>query len=337
MGQRPDEMSRYELGETGSETDPAEIRAEIEETRAEMTGTIDAIQERLSPSYLKEQVKEQVREQFQEAKSAVRDATLGKVEDMARTANETFTEARYGLMETIRQNPLPAAIAGIGLGWLWINRQSGSPRRYSRSADMGYYREGQTYYPNQRGYVGGASYSGTAERNQVGVGQTLHRAQDAAGHTLNRAQEAVGDFADRAQETVGDFADRAQDTVSDLAGRAQETVGSAVDQTRETAGYLADQAQEQAQRLEDRFQRLLHENPLAVGAVALAVGTAVGFALPQTERENQLMGEARDNLVERTAEVAQETFEKARQVAGDVVEQAQTTAQQSAEKQGLAR
>lgn len=327
MGQRADEMNRYDRDNAdGSESDPAEIRAEIEETRAEMTGTIDAIQERLSPSYLKEQVKEQVREQFHEAKAAVRDATIGKAEDMARNASETFSEARYGLMETIRQNPLPAAIAGIGLGWLWMNRQSGAPRRYSRPTDMSYYREGQTYYPNQRGYVGGASYSGTAERDQGGVGQTLHRAQDAAGQTLHRAQE-----------TVGDFADRAQDTVSDLAGRAQETVGSAVDQTRETAGYLADQAQEQAQRLEDRFQRLLHENPLAVGAVALAVGTAVGFALPQTERENQLMGEARDTLVERTTEVAQETFEKARQVAGDVVEQAQTTAQQSAEKQGLAR
>lgn len=318
MGQRADEVNSYDLDNvTGSETDPAEIRAEIEETRAEMTGTIDAIQERLSPSYLTEQVKEQVREQFQEAKAAVRDATIGKAEDMVRTASETITEARYGLMETIRQNPLPAAIAGIGLGWLWMNRQSGAPRRYSPSGDQGYYRVGQTYYPNQRSYVGGASYNGMAERNQGGIGSTLHRAQGAAGNVV-----------DRAQETVGDIAGRAQDTVSDLADRAQETVGSAVDQTRETAGYLADQAQEQAQRLEDRFQRLLHENPLAVGAVALAVGTAVGFALPQTERENQLMGEARDNLVERTTEVAQETIEKARQVAGDVVEQVETTAQQ---------
>lgn len=65
---------------------------------------------------------------------------------------------------------------------------------------------------------------------------------------------------------------------------------------------------------------------------------------PEEELRRQLLakkltqvGADSDNLVERTAEVAQETFEKARQVAGDVVEQAQTTAQQSAEKQGLAR
>jgi hypothetical protein len=80
----------------------------------------------------------------------------------------------------------------------------------------------------------------------------------------------------------------------------------------ETAGNIAEQAQYQALRLEDGFQRVLRESPLAVGAVTLALGTAVGLALPQTARENQLMGEARDSLLERAQDFAQETVERSR-------------------------
>jgi len=70
-----------------------------------------------------------------------------------------------------------------------------------------------------------------------------------------------------------------------------------------------------------QFQRLLHRNPLAVGAIAAAVGVGVGLALPETERENRLMGEARDNLVERAQGAAQGAAEKARQVAGDAAKE----------------
>src|SRR5687768_6380706 len=57
------------------------IRTGIEQTRADMSDTIDAIQDRLNPQHIKEQVKEQVREQFYEAKEMVRDATIGKAEE----------------------------------------------------------------------------------------------------------------------------------------------------------------------------------------------------------------------------------------------------------------
>src|SRR3954468_22087916 len=164
MGERSEEVNRYD--DTGASNaagadeiehtdDTAEIRAEIEETRAEMSGTIEAIQERLNPQHLKEQVKDQVREQFQEVKATVREATIGKAEDMVRNVGDTLGEARYGLMETIRQNPIPAALAGIGLGWLFMNKRSAPSRRYARYDEQArYYREAQPYYGNQQGYTG---------------------------------------------------------------------------------------------------------------------------------------------------------------------------------------
>ena len=46
-----------------------------------------------------------------------------------------------------------------------------------------------------------------------------------------------------------------------------------------------------------------------------AVGVAVGLALPETQPEHRLMGEARDNLLERAASTAKETVEKVQHVA----------------------
>ena len=332
MGERSDELSRYDLSDdlpldqgaeaTEATEDTAEIRAGIEQTRSDMSETIEAIQERLAPQHIKEQVKEQVREQFEEAKSTVRDATIGKAEEMVRNAGDTINEARYGLMETIRQNPLPAALVGIGLSWLYMNRRSGAPSSYAR------YGAQDRYYRGQPGYTGGANYyaagaRGYAEQGQYGASGALHRAQETAGDVVDRAQETVGNIADRTQQTVGNVVSQAQETAGNIASQAQETVG-----------YIADQAQHQAQRVEDRFQRILYENPLAVGAAALAVGTAIGFSLPQTQRENELMGETRDNLIDRAQEVAQDTIEKVQQVAGEVVDQAQTTVRENAKELG---
>jgi hypothetical protein len=309
--------------EGASADDTAVIRDEIEETRAEMGETIDAIQERLSPAHIKDQVKEQVREQFHEATATVRDATIGKAEAMVRNAGDTINEARYGLMETIRQNPIPAALVGLGLGWMFMNRRSGTSRSYDRYsgsydwADRGYAR-GANAYPR-----GAYSYRGdmTDEHDEG----TLHRAQAAAERIANRAQEKVGNAVNQAQETAGSVVDQAQETASNLASQTQQAVGN-----------LADQAQYQAQRVEDRFQQALYENPLAVGAVALALGTAVGFALPQTQRENELMGEARDNLIDRAQEAAQSTVQQVQQVAGEVIDQAQTTIQEQTRERGAA-
>jgi hypothetical protein len=225
-------------------------------------------------------------------------------------------------------------MVGIGLGWLFMNRRSGAAHRYDRYREqVRYYRSDQPRYPGQGDYVRGVNYyaGGTytygddiAGQGQHGARGTLERAQETAGNVVNRAQETVGNVAERTQEAVGNVVDRTQETVSNVASQTQEAVG-----------YIAGQAQYQAQRVEDRFQQALYENPLAVGAVALALGTAVGFSLPQTQRENELLGEARDTLIDRAQEVAQNTLEKVQQVAGDVMDQAQTTVQEKAKERGL--
>ena len=99
------------------------LRAEIEDTRAEMSQTINEIQERLSPENMMDQVKEKVRE-----------ATIGKVErvmnrvgetigDVAEPVGEVLSNAGTTIKQTgrsaagvINRNPIPVALIGLGLG-----------------------------------------------------------------------------------------------------------------------------------------------------------------------------------------------------------------------------
>ena len=83
-----------------------------------MSSTIDAIQEKLSPQRLTEQ-----------AKDAVRDATVGRVQDMASNITETARDTGSTLMDTIRENPLPAALVGIGVGWLFLSARRKAAER----------------------------------------------------------------------------------------------------------------------------------------------------------------------------------------------------------------
>jgi hypothetical protein len=64
---------------------------------------------------------------------------------------------------------------------------------------------------------------------------------------------------------------------------------------------------------------MMQDNPLLVGAGALVLGAAFGLAIPETERENELMGEARDSMVERAQDMARNAASQVQNVAGDAV------------------
>jgi len=121
--------------------------------------------------------------------------------------------------------------------------------------------------------------------------------------------------------------ERARDRVGGTAGRAQDTAGQVVGQAQDRVGRLGDQARQAS----SGFRRMLRDNPLTVGALAVGLGAGVGLAVPQTSKEHEVMGQAHDNLVERTQEKAQEAQEKVQRVA----EEAQGAAQQEAENQGF--
>jgi uncharacterized protein YjbJ (UPF0337 family) len=330
-----------------------EIRVELGQTRAEMSETIDAIQDKLSPERLKEQAKETLRAatvgKAEEAVSSV----VGKAEEMASSAGDTASGAGSTLVETLKQNPIPTALVGLGLGWLYMNRSSAGRTSYRGTGQstvggiastvgeaagraqetagqaVGSVGEtargaGSTVVETIKQHPVPAALAGLSlgwlYLNRPSGGQAPYQARSTVGETVGRAQERAGQLAGQAQESAGEVADRAQATAGQVAGRAQYT-----------AGQVAERAQRQARSVQGQFRGMLQENPLAVGGAAAALGVAVGLGLPATRQEDRLMGQTRDSLMQQAQAVAQETQQKVQRVA----EEAQTAAQREAQEQQL--
>jgi hypothetical protein len=88
-----------------------------------------------------------------------------------------------------------------------------------------------------------------------------------------------------------------------------------------TAGTGAD-VRAMAQRGRSRVECMLRDYPLAVGAAAMILGTSLGLAVPETEAENEMMGEARDSTLQRAQAAASSAVGQAKEAAADVVTRA---------------
>jgi ElaB/YqjD/DUF883 family membrane-anchored ribosome-binding protein len=301
---------------TGSNSDdPAQIRAEIEQTRARMGQTIDQIQERLSPARLKQQTKDTIRE-----------ATIGKVEEMTNRAEYEVKSWRSKIVQTVKENPVPAALIGVGLGWLIMADSDNNHDNYSYDE----YR--------QRPYTGGSTYYPAAARYS-GRSATQRTARDSARDLVQEGQERLNETVDEVRDWASETAHTVQERVSETAESVRHSAEEARHQVQETAVDLRLQAQQGMRQTKRTFWATMNENPLAVGATAAAVGALVGLVLPSTPTENRLMGERRDELVhqakDRVQETVQETTEKVKAVATEAKDAAVETAKEEADKRGL--
>jgi len=113
------------------------------------------------------------------------------------------------------------------------------------------------------------------------------------------------------KDKVGGAVGGVKDSVSEAAGGVAERAGELKHQAGEQLEDWGNQARSQSQRLKTNLQHAAEENPLALAIGAAVVGLALGMLLPETERENELMGPARDQLVDR----AEETVERAKDAA----------------------
>lgn len=294
---------QYAAAEGGK---PESIRAEISETRSRLSDTISEIGERLNPQLVKEQVTERVKE-------GIREATIGRVEHMARNAADTVNATRTSIIDTVRDNPVPAAMIAVGLGWLLFNG------RRSTSVDTA--RRPQTDYGTS-GYEDYA-YDTAGDGDESRLANATHRVADAANSVRDRASDVAGRVSDRTRGAVDSARDAVASRASGIADRASAIAGSVSSRAQNVAGSVSDRAVQGRRRVEDAF----HDNPLAVGAVAVALGVVAGLAAPSTERESQLFGETRDRVVDRARSVVSDVKDEAQQTVGRVVDEAKRVVQ----------
>jgi len=254
------------------------------------------------------------------------------------------------LWGTIKENPIPTALAAASLGWLFAHRSTSAAA--SRTPHASYQQQspqgqdtvrvtGDTAQDKagQMAAQVGSAVGDTAGTIQDKAGQVANQVGSTAGHIGSTVGSTVGQVGGAVGGTVGQVGNTVGSTVGQVGGAVGGAVGGTVGQVGSavgsTVGGLAEGTQQQARRAQNQFQRMLHENPLAVGAAGLALGAAVGLAIPESQRESRVMGGPRDALVDRAIGTAQDTMQKVGTIARKAESAAEGAVKDEAHAQGL--
>jgi hypothetical protein len=197
------------------------------------------------------------------------------------------------LVNSIRENPVSAALIGMGLLWLFSGGKS----------------------LNQ---IGGLA------RN-TGIDRLPDRAADAviAGQTTVRsgvmaAVDGVSNFGSGIVDTVSSAGASLRDGSNATAQRASEAASSLMD----SAGRIVQSGKNDnfiataRSNLADLFQR----QPLMLGAIGLAIGAGMAASIPTTAAEADLLGERSDALKQKAKEFARQQSQHAGDVAVGVAD-----------------
>ncbi len=137
------------------------------------------------------------------------------------------------------------------------------------------------------------------------AGNLLEEATGWASHTWQKAREKLHD----ARDAVGSAAGAGRGHASNMAGHVGHAAGNFSGQVGNAAGQVGSQFGSLNQTIMHQFR----DQPLVGGALAFALGAALGAALPHTAQEDALMGEAADALKGKAAEQAAGLYEQGKE------------------------
>lgn len=178
-----------------------DIEDEIARTRGEMADTLTAIERKLSPQQIMDQAVDTMRD---------------LLSDRSRVA------------EIVRDNPIPLALVGLGLGWLAISAATG--RRPAAGTRMGSYESMEGVAPGWRGDDTG--YAPGVESPAYGaVAGAIESGAESAAAAAAQARGRVTDWGRQARASANQAADRTRDAFQDhplTMGAVAMMVGAAV-------------------------------------------------------------------------------------------------------------
>jgi len=297
-----------------SEKSSADIQREIDQDRKRIETRIDAIQERMSPGQLIDEV-------------------------LAYAKGSGGGEYVSNLGKALKNNPLPVALMGVSLAWLMAKQ---GPDTAGETAPV--YNEDYPLYAahgavrrmGQPEEVGGAWYShfsdeagqrfkaltddaGRRAGNFIDAsGKTYRGFKDAAGNQITQISDEAGSMFDATTGWAADTWRHIKDTAGGIAQQVSDTTGKA----STSASDLNANLQNQAAHLNDVILKQFRDQPLVGGALAFAVGAAIGAALPHTEKEDEVLGDAADAVKENVTEQASGLIDQGKEIATDAYDKA---------------
>lgn len=223
-----------------------DIEDEIARTRGEMTDTLTAIERKLSPQQIMDQAVDTMRE---------------------------FLSDRSRVAQMVRDNPIPLALIGLGLGWMAVSAATSGE---SRRAKAGSYESMEGVSPGWSGDETGGGYAPGVESPAYGTAGSaeysakIESAREGMRHAAHRTRGKVAEWGRQARVSANQAADRTRDAYNDhpltmaaLALAAGAAVGALLPRSRmesqtlgEVGGELARQARQTGSELAEKASRV---------------------------------------------------------------------------------
>lgn len=179
---------------------PDQIRADIERTRRELGGDVDALADKVSPSKIVHRQTDRVRG----AVGSLRDRVMGAADDAGSSLSTTGSsvagqvgDAKDRLVAKAEGNPLAVGLIAFGAGLLAASLIPASAKEKQVAADV-------------------------KDKAQPFVDEATHVAQDVGEHLKGPAQEAATAVKDAAAQSVDNVKAETQSAASEVKYQAQQ-------------------------------------------------------------------------------------------------------------------
>lgn len=175
---------------------PDEIRADIERTRRELGGDVDALADKVNPSKIVDRQVDRVRGAF----GSVRDRVMGAADDAGSSlsdAADSVGDMRDRVVAKAQGAPLAVGMIAFGVGVLIASLIPASSKEKELAATV-------------------------KDQAQPLVDQATDAAKQIGEHLKEPAQDAVTAVKDSAQDSVASVKDEAQSAAGDVRDQAQQ-------------------------------------------------------------------------------------------------------------------
>jgi hypothetical protein len=336
-----------------------QIKRETEQTRAGLTDTVEQlrtsvadtasdIRQRISPDAIKAEVSGYIRSRGEQL-----------LEDITAAARRNPMQAvavgasiAYPLLRMARAIPLPVLMVGAGLFFAGSRTgQAASQKAMDMASDLS--DEVQRRAHDVRDQVSESAAAAQAfasdklDRLRDTVSGGTERASQAAGQ-VNAAADRVGarlasgsetlkdkaaslgasaadqanDLKDRTIRAAGAAASSVQDIASDATSAARRVVGTTAEAGRNAVKAARDTASDLGGRAGKTFLETVEQNPLLVAGVGLVIGGLIASALPRSDIEDGLIGDASSSVKRRAQAAASQGIDAAKDAVGEVYDKA---------------
>lgn len=282
--------------------DPDRLEREIDEQRREINETLRALEQKFSSQDV-----------------------AGYVVDYFRGHGREWAS---NLGHSIKANPVPSLLTAIGVAWLMMgDRSGGYGRAYAYSArDYGAARDYGDYGAYEGDGTGAYSSSPDFQGESMGTYEGPSAMRGAAQSVRQKAGQ-LGDKAAGAREALGEKAAHMRERAAHMresASHAREALGERAMHARDglrSRAYSARQGvRHSSASVRSGFEQVAREQPLALGAIGIALGAILGAALPRTEREARVLGSASRQVKERGMQMAREGYSRASEKAAEMAD-----------------